>query len=79
MAIAWFPVLALSTMNESRSFSVETVQTIGLLVDESVILRNELPANFRRIDGGGVGHDEAEFGWQSVRLIAAKILNISSP
>lgn len=35
------------------------MQTIGLLVDEGVVLRNELPADLGRIDGGSaVCHDE---------------------
>lgn len=55
-------VLALSTVNESGCFSIETVQTMGLFVDKSVVLRNELPADFRRIDGG-VGHYEAINEW----------------
>ena len=46
-------------MNEGRCLGVKAVQTIGLLVDESVVLGNELPADFRRIDGGLVGHDGA--------------------
>lgn len=40
--------LALRSMDESGSFCVETVKTIGLFVDKSVILRNKLPADFRR-------------------------------
>ena len=46
-------------MNERRCFCVEAVQTVWLLVDKSIILGNELPADFRRIDGRVVGHDEA--------------------
>ena len=45
-------------MNERGRFGVEAMQTTGLLVDKSIVLRDELPADFGRIDGG-VGHDEA--------------------
>lgn len=58
LAVTRFAVLPLSSMNKSRGFSVETVQTIGLLIDESVVLRNELPADFGRVDGGSSCHDE---------------------
>ena len=54
----WLAVLALSTMNECGGLVVEAVQPIGVFVDKRVVLRNELPANFGGIDGGGaVGHD----------------------
>lgn len=53
LAIARLPIFALCTVNESRCFSVEAMQTIGLLVDEGVVLRDELPANLRRVNGGG--------------------------
>ena len=45
-------------MDEGRGFCVETVQAVGVLVDEGVVLRDELPADFRGIDGRVVGHDE---------------------
>lgn len=47
-------------MDKCRGFSVEAVQTIGLFVNKGVVLRDELPADFRRIDGGrAVGsHDD---------------------
>lgn len=59
LAKTWLAVLALSTMNECGGLVVEAVQTVGVFVDESVVLGDELPANFRGIDGGGgaVGHD----------------------
>ena len=44
-------------MDERRGFIVETMQTIGVLVDEGVVLGDELPADFRGIDGRVVGHD----------------------
>ena len=56
---AWFTVFALGAVNECGSLGVETMQTIRVLVHEGVILRDELPADFRRIDGGLVGHDGA--------------------
>lgn len=46
-------------MDESRGLVVEAVQTTGVLVDEGVVLRDELPADFRRTDGRVVGHDGA--------------------
>ena len=57
LAKTWLAVLTLSTVDESRGFIVEAVQTIGVLVDEGVVLRDELPADFRGIDGRVVGHD----------------------
>ena len=39
-------------MDEGRGFCVETVQAVGVLVDESVILGNKLPADLRRNDTG---------------------------
>jgi hypothetical protein len=49
-------VLALSTVNESRIFGVETMQPARLLVDVGVVLGDELPTNLGRNDlgrGGG--------------------------
>jgi hypothetical protein len=47
-------------MDEGGCFSIETMETIWLFVDEGIILRNELPANLGRndivmvrSDGGG--------------------------
>lgn len=57
LTVARLSILALGAVNKRRGFRVEAVQAIRLLVDESVVLGNELPANFRRIDGG-VGHAE---------------------
>jgi hypothetical protein len=37
-------------MNEGGGFGVKAMQTIGLLVDKSVILRDKLPSNFGRND-----------------------------
>ena len=45
-------------MDESGRFSVKTMQPIWLLIDKSIVLRYELPTNFRGYDvvvkGGGV-------------------------
>ena len=61
MTVARFTILTFSAMNEGGGFGVETMQTIGLLVDKGIILRNELPSNFRRdnvgMNGMRVGHD----------------------
>jgi hypothetical protein len=58
LTVAWLAVLTLSAMDEGRSFSVKTVQTIWLLIDESIILGNKLPSDLRRNDivvqSGGV-------------------------
>ncbi|KAI0676433.1 hypothetical protein C8Q78DRAFT_20238 [Trametes maxima] len=58
LAETWLAILALGAVNERRRLVVEAVQTIGVLVDEGVVLRDELPAHFRGIDGRVVGHDE---------------------
>jgi hypothetical protein len=50
LTVAWLAVLALSAMDESRRFSIKTVQTIGLFIDESIVLGNKLPSNLRRND-----------------------------
>lgn len=56
---AWLAVLSLSAVNESGGFSVKAVQTVGVLVDEGVVLGDELPADFRGIDRRvGGGHDD---------------------
>lgn len=62
LTVAWLTILTLRAMNEGRGFCVETVQTIGLLVDKSIILRNKLPSDFRRDDrgGGGIRHASGE-------------------
>lgn len=63
LAVTWYALFTLSTVDKSRSFSVEAMQTIGIFVNKSVILRDELPADFRRIDWSGcVGHNEAVHG-----------------
>ena len=47
-------------MNERGCFGVEAMQTIGLFVNKSVVLRHELPSNLGRVNSrGSVGHDEA--------------------
>ena len=45
LTVTRLAILALRAVNEGRRFFVEAVQAIGLLVDEGVVLRNELPAN----------------------------------
>ena len=40
-------------MDEGRGFCVETVQAVGVLVDEGVVLGDKLPADLRRNDAGG--------------------------
>ena len=66
-------------MDESRGFIVEAVQTIGVLVDEGVVLRDELPADFGRIDGGRAvgGHDgDAVDLSVTVRVVAPVVLTV---
>ena len=57
LAKTWLAVLTLSTVNKRRCLGVEAVQTIGVLVDEGVVLRNELPTNFGRVNGGVCHHN----------------------
>ena len=40
LAKTWLAVLTLSTVNKRRCLGVEAVQTIGVLVDEGVVLRD---------------------------------------
>lgn len=49
---AWLNILSLGPVDEGGVFVVEAVQTVGLLVDEGVILRDELPTNFGRNNSG---------------------------
>ena len=65
LAKTWLAVLTLSTVNKRRCLGVEAVETIGVLVDEGVVLRNELPADLGRVHGG-VGHDETVDGAASM-------------
>jgi hypothetical protein len=53
--MARLSVLALSAVNKGGSFCVETVQTMGLLIDKGIVLRNKLPPDFRRNDRRGIG------------------------
>lgn len=55
-------------MDEGRGLSVEAMQTIGVLVDEGIVLRDELPADFGGIDSRVVGHDGAADGAKTLRL-----------
>ena len=75
LSITRFSILSLSPVYKSRSFSVEAMQTIGLLVDESIILGHKLPADFRRVDGRSSGHDESEpaFPRSDELLVNAKL------
>ena len=43
-----FAILTLGSMDEGRRLGVKTVQTLGLLVHICVVLRHELPPDFRR-------------------------------
>lgn len=52
LTVTRFAILAFSAVNEGRAFGVETVQTIGLLVDEGVVLGHKLPSNLGRNDFG---------------------------
>ena len=45
-----FAILTLGTVDESGRFGVKTVQTLRLLVYECVVLRHELPPDFRGND-----------------------------
>lgn len=50
LTIRRFTILTLSPMDEGRRLGVKTVQTVGLLIHECVVLWHELPSNFRRIN-----------------------------
>ena len=43
----WFSILTLAAVDESGRFGVKTVQTLRLLVYKCVVLRHELPPDFR--------------------------------
>ena len=69
-------ILPLSTMDEGRCFVVETVQTIGRLIDMCIILRHKLPSHLRWYDiimrgvtvgRSGIRHDGVEYA-EEVRL-----------
>ena len=49
-------IVTLRTVDERRLLLVEAMQAVGLLVDEGVVLRHELPANFSGVGrlGGGL-------------------------
>jgi hypothetical protein len=72
LTVAWLAILTLSAMDEGGRFSVKTMQTIWLLIDESIVLGNKLPSDLRRNDvvmNSGrvsvriVGHDEEMMLW----------------
>lgn len=48
-------ILSFSTMDKSGIFVVKAVQSMRLLVDEGVVLRHELPPDFRRNNGVVLG------------------------
>lgn len=52
LAKARFSILAFGSMDESGGFCVETVQTVGVLVDKSVVLGHKLPADLGGNDTG---------------------------
>lgn len=47
--MAWFSVLAFDAMNKGGGFSVKAVQTMGLLIEKSIIFWNKLPSDLRRV------------------------------
>jgi hypothetical protein len=49
LAVTGHNIFALRPMDKGRCFCVETMQTVGMLVDERVILWHELPSDLRRI------------------------------
>jgi hypothetical protein len=48
LPVAGLHILSFRTVDESRIFVIKTVQPVRFLVDESVVLRHELPSDFRR-------------------------------
>ena len=69
---AWLNILSFGSVDEGGVFVVEAVQTVGLLVDKGVVLRDELPANFggnnRRLRGtvgGNRCRHDGDWPWLS--------------
>ena len=56
LTVTRLAVLALRAVDEGGSFRVEAVEALGLLVDEGVVLRHELPADLGRIHRSSVSH-----------------------
>ena len=78
---AWLAVLTLSTVDKSRGFIVEAVQTIGVLVDEGVVLGDELPPDLGGDDAGVVcgagcrgGHDDCQGARVGVRVSKERVV-----
>ena len=67
-------ILSLSSVNERRVFGIETMQPIRVLVHEGIVLRDELPTDFRGIDGRFVGHDDSADGAVNAKLKQSKSL-----
>jgi hypothetical protein len=49
LAMTRHRLIALGTMDESGSLGVEAMKAVGMLVHESVVLRDKLPANLGRV------------------------------
>lgn len=59
LTIRGFAILTLGAVNEGGRFGVKTVQTLRLFVHICVVLRHELPPDFRGNDAVvWRGHDE---------------------
>jgi len=75
-------IFSLSTMDEGRIFVVETVQTMGRLIDVCIVLRHKLPSHFRwddtimrrRITVGrsGIRHDGGRVSTMSAKTEGEK-------
>ena len=68
LSISGLGIVSLSAMGESGVLGIEAVEAVGLLVYEIVILRDELPANFRRVDWtrrwrGFLGNGRWHYHW----------------
>ena len=48
LTVAWLTILSFSAMDEGGVFIIKTMQTIGVFVDEGIVLRNKLPADLGR-------------------------------
>jgi hypothetical protein len=48
LTVARFTVLTLRAMDEGGTFSVKTVETTGLFIDESIVLGDKLPSDLGR-------------------------------
>lgn len=70
LAMTWFSIFTLRSMNKCRLFCVKTMQPIWLFIHKSIVLWHELPADFRwndiAMDGRGTCAGRCAGGWSCV-------------